>query len=74
VIYRVIDIKQSAFLEGRSLLDNVLVADEVLEEYKRKRKGCVFFKVDYEKAYDSVSWEFIYYMLERLSFCAQWIH
>jgi len=51
----------------------VLVADEVLEEYKRKRKSCVFFKVDYEKAYDSVSWEFLYYMLDMLGFCAQWI-
>ncbi|XP_068483632.1 uncharacterized protein [Phaseolus vulgaris] len=36
-------------------------------------KSCVFFKVDYEKAYDSVSWDFLYYMLERLGFCAQWI-
>lgn len=45
----------------------------ILDEYKRKRKSCVFFKVDYEKAYDSVSWEFIYYMLWRLCFCDRWI-
>ena len=51
----------------------MLVANEVLEEYKRKKKSCVFFKVDYEKAYDSVNWEFIYYMLRRLSFCDLWI-
>jgi len=55
------------------LLDSVLVANEVLEEYKRKRKSCVFFKVDYEKAYDSISCEFICYMLERLGFCDLWI-
>jgi len=55
VINKVIDVRQSVFLEGRGLLDNVLVANEVLEEYKRKRKSCVFFKVDYEKAYDSVN-------------------
>jgi len=73
VISKVIDVRQSTFLEGRGLLDSVLVANEVLEEYKRKKKSCVFFKVDYEKAYDSVSWEFLYYMLERLGFCAQWI-
>jgi len=63
MIGKVIDVRQSAFLEGRGLLDSVLVANEVLEEYKRKRKSCVFFKVDYEKTYDSVSWEFLYYML-----------
>ena len=51
----------------------MLVANEVIEEYKRKRKSCVFFKVDYEKAYDSVSWDFIYYMLRRLGFCELWI-
>jgi len=73
VINKVIDVRQSTFLEGRSLLDSVLVANEVLEEYKRKRKSCVFFKVDYEKAYDSVSWEFIYYMLRRLGFSELWI-
>ena len=49
------------------------MANVVLDEAKRKRKSCVFFKVDYEKAYDSVRWEFIYYMLGRLGFCEQWI-
>ena len=50
------------------LLDSVLVANEGLEEVKSKKKSCVFFKVDYEKTYDSISWEFIYYMLEMLDF------
>jgi len=73
VISKVINVRQSTFLEGRGLLDSVLVANEILEEYKRKRKSCVIFKVDYEKAYDLVSWEFIYYMLRRLGFCDLWI-
>ena len=54
VIGKIIDIRQSAFIEGRGLLDSVLIANEVLEDYKRKRKQSIFFKVDYEKAYDSV--------------------
>ncbi|XP_068472094.1 uncharacterized protein [Phaseolus vulgaris] len=70
---KVIDPRQFAFSEGRGLLDSVLVANETLEEVKRKKKECVVFKVDYEKAYDSVSWEFIYYMLGRLGFCGKWI-
>ena len=73
VIGKIIDARQSTFLEGRGLLDSVLVANEVLEEYKRKRKSCVFFKVDYEKAYDLVNWDFIFYMLRRLRFCDRWI-
>ena len=43
------------FLEGRGLMDNVLVANEVLEDVKRRRRSCIFFKVDYEKAYDSIN-------------------
>jgi len=69
VINKVIDVRKSAFLEGRGLLDGVLVTNEVLEE----KKSCVFFKVDYEKAYESISWDFIYYMLERVGLCDKWI-
>jgi len=50
-----------------------LVANEVLEEVKSKKKSCVFFKFDYEKAYNTISWEFIYYMLARLGFYGKWI-
>ena len=71
VISKLIDVKQSAFLEGRGLLDSVLVANEVLDEMKRRKKKCVFFKEDFEKAYDSVRWEFIYYMLEKGGFCGK---
>jgi len=69
VLCKVIDSRQSTFLEGRGRMDSVLVANEVFEAAKRTKKNCVFFKVDYEKAYDYVSWDFIYYMLGRLGFC-----
>jgi len=55
VISKLIDMRQYAFLERKGLLDSVLVANEVLEEVKQRKKSCVYFKVDYEKAYDSVS-------------------
>ena len=73
VMSKIIDSRQSAFLAGRGILDSVLVANEVLEEAKRRKKNCLFLKVDYEKTYDSVRWDFISYMLERLGFCEQWI-
>ena len=49
-------------LSGRSLLHSVLVANEVVEEAERSGKNCLLFKVDFEKAYDSVSWSFLFYM------------
>jgi len=49
VLHKVIDGRKSGFLEGRGLMDGVLVANKVLEEVKRREGSCVFFKVDYVK-------------------------
>jgi len=54
VLHKVIDVDQFTFLEGRGILDSVLATNEVMEEIKRRNSSCVFFKVDYEKAYESV--------------------
>lgn len=69
----IIDERQSAFIEGRHLLHSVVIANEVVHEAKRAQKSCMVFKVDYEKAYDSVSWNFLFYMLQRMGFCSKWI-
>jgi hypothetical protein len=61
--------EQSAFIEGRSILDNALSAIEVIHALKRKtrgRKGELTLKIDISKAYDKVDWGFIRGMLERL--------
>lgn len=73
VLPYVIDDRQSAFIRGRNILHSVLVVNETLDEVKRKKKGGIFLKVDFEKAYDSVSWNYILYMLQRMGFCSQWV-
>ncbi|CAJ2663797.1 unnamed protein product [Trifolium pratense] len=64
---------QSAFIKGRNLVDGVLVVNEVVDLAKRTGKECLIFKVDFEKAYDSVDWGFLEYMLRRFGFCEVWI-
>jgi len=54
-------------------MDITLVANEIVEECRKKKKRFVIVKVDYEKAYDSVNWDFLYYMMNRLGFCNRWI-
>ncbi|XP_028112207.1 uncharacterized protein LOC114310430 [Camellia sinensis] len=43
---------QGVFVQGRQILDVILVANEVIEEYRGLHKEGVVFKVDFEKAYD----------------------
>lgn len=73
VLPKLIDENQSAFLGGRSLLNSVLVANEVVHDAKRRRVPTLIFNVDYEKAYDSVKWSFLLYMLKRMNFDSKWI-
>jgi len=47
-------LSQSATLEGRRLFVNVVVANETIDEIKRKKERCVIVKVYYEKTYDSM--------------------
>jgi hypothetical protein len=63
---------QSAFIKGRLLVDGVLVINEVVDWVKKVKRKCLIFKVDFEKAYDSVSWSFVEYMLQRFGFDEKW--
>lgn len=35
---------------------------------KRERNDCIFLKVDFKRACDRVSWNYLRYMLNRLGF------
>ncbi|KAK2365796.1 hypothetical protein QL285_079253 [Trifolium repens] len=68
--------EQSAFVEGRSILDNALVATEIIHAMKRKtrgRKGDLALKIDISKAYDRVDWGFMKGMLVQLGFDDKWV-
>ena len=45
---------QSAFIKGHNILDGPLILNEVIGWYKRTKKQLMVFKVDFEKAYDSL--------------------
>jgi exonuclease III len=72
VMSKVISKIQSAFLPNRQILDGVLVINELLDLAKRRKDKCLFFKVDFERAYDTVSWKFLDYMMVRMGFGEVW--
>jgi hypothetical protein len=63
---------QSAFLPNRQVLDDVLVVNELLDLAKRRKCNCFMFKVDFERAYDTVNWNFLDYMMGRMGFAEGW--
>lgn len=50
------------------MLDWVIIANEVVDKTTRRKNECLVLKVYYEKAYDSVSWQFLFYMMGRFVF------
>lgn len=56
--------------------DNLIVAHEALHFLKKKQgqggKG-IAFKLDMNKAYDRVSWNFLKIVLQSYGFCNSWI-
>ncbi|GJS16186.1 RNA-directed DNA polymerase, eukaryota, reverse transcriptase zinc-binding domain protein [Tanacetum coccineum] len=72
VIDKIVSHEQSAFISGRQILDGPLMLSEVIEWYKKKNKKLMIFKVDFDKAYDSVSWSCLDYVLIHFGFSDKW--
>ena len=50
---------QSSFIEGRQILDSILVAGKLIDTCKRLKVKAAVLKLDFHKAFDSVSWAFL---------------
>ncbi|MCI65448.1 LINE-1 reverse transcriptase like, partial [Trifolium medium] len=68
---------QTAFVKDRQILDGILIANEVVDEARRSKKELMLFKVDFEKAYDSVDRGYLEAVMGRMGFPTlwrKWIH
>nr|GEY43079.1 RNA-directed DNA polymerase, eukaryota, reverse transcriptase zinc-binding domain protein [Tanacetum cinerariifolium] len=72
VIDKVVSKEQSAFISGRQILDGPLIISEIIQWYKKRKKKMLIFKVDFEKAFDSVSWMYVDFILDSHGFGSKW--
>ncbi|XP_074305373.1 uncharacterized protein LOC141640492 [Silene latifolia] len=60
----IISRNQGAFVKGRSIIENILICQDLIRYYGRGMASprCMF-KLDLQKAYDSIEWHFVDQML-----------
>jgi predicted phosphoadenosine phosphosulfate sulfurtransferase len=59
------------FIRGRYIIDGAVMLHEIVHELSRKKMDGVVLKIDFEKAYDSINWDFIEEVMERKGFNTQ---
>jgi hypothetical protein len=64
---------QTGFIKGRNILEGVVIVHEVVHELRRSRGKGLILKIDFEKAYDRVRWEFLSQVMVGRNFHPQWV-
>jgi hypothetical protein len=64
---------QMGFVEGRSILDNVFMAQEAMGWAEESNQDLVLLLLDFEKAFDRIEWNFLFFALKQLGFEDTWI-
>ena len=60
--------EQSAFVQGRQILDGAFIACETIQWLKSRKKSAALLKLDFKKVYDSVRWVFVDHVLDKMGF------
>ncbi|KAL4586081.1 hypothetical protein LXL04_010712 [Taraxacum kok-saghyz] len=72
VMHKLVGREQSAYIAGRSILDGPLIINELITWAKKVKRKALIFKVDFDKAFDSINWGFLDSVLEQMEFSRKW--
>ncbi|GJR21987.1 RNA-directed DNA polymerase, eukaryota [Tanacetum coccineum] len=72
VLEDIVNEVQSTFVADRQILNDPFILNKVVQWCKAKKKQAMIFKVDFEKAYDSVRWDYLDEVLKKFGFEERW--
>nr|GFB03631.1 reverse transcriptase domain, reverse transcriptase zinc-binding domain protein [Tanacetum cinerariifolium] len=72
VVSSVVGDVQMAYIKGRQLIDGPLMVDVIIAWAKKYKKRVMFLKLDFENAFDSLSWSILFSVLEQMGFSSKW--
>jgi hypothetical protein len=64
----IISKEQSSYMEGRSIMDSVILVHEVIHSLKKTHTPCMLIKLDLSKYFDRISWKYMHFLLEDYGF------
>eukprot|EP00253_Pinus_taeda_P036718 PITA_36718 len=73
ILLGIISEEQSGYVEGRQIMDNILLAQEMIHTLQTQKKTGMLIWLDLSKAYDKVSWNYLEAILDAFGFAKQWI-
>jgi hypothetical protein len=72
VVGKVVSETRTTFVKGRQLMDDILIANELVDDAHNMKKKLLFFKVDFEKAYDSGDRKYLDDVMIKMNFPPLW--
>lgn len=77
VLKTLISPNQSSFVPDRMIQDSIIVAHEAFHflcRKKRGKEGFMALKLDFNKAYDRVEWDFLEALMRKMGFDEKWVN
>jgi exonuclease III len=73
ILPTIISPEQSGYIEGRQILDSVILAHEVIHSLQKTKTPGMLLKLDLSKAFDKISWEYMKELLLAFGFEELWV-
>jgi hypothetical protein len=73
ILPTIISLEQSGYVEGRQILDSVILAHEVIHSLQKTRTPGMLLKLDLSKAFNKISWDYMREMLLAFGFDKLWV-